>query len=79
MPVGADKAIVGDWDSDGIRDEIMVWNVDSGNWVLQNWTNGDSLNARIGSWARGYDEIVAGDWDRDGRVRRHDHLGPRYR
>ena len=67
MPAGADKAIVGDWDSDGIRDEIMLWNVDTGNWVLQNWTNGDSLNARLGSWARGYDEIVAGDWDRDGR------------
>ncbi len=66
IPVGSDKAIVGDWDSDGIRDEVMLWDVDSGNWVLQNWTNGDSLNARIGSWARGYDEIVAGDWDRDG-------------
>ncbi len=46
---------------------------------LQNWTNGDSLNARIGTWARGYDEIIAGDWDGDGRVRRHDHLGPRHR
>jgi hypothetical protein len=67
MPANADKAIVGDWDSDGIRDEILIWNVDTGIWWLQNWNNGDSLYARVGSFPVGYDEIVAGDWDRDGR------------
>jgi hypothetical protein len=63
LPAGYDRAITGDWDSDGRQDEILLWDRDTGSWFLQNWADGDSLNARMGSWTRGYDEIIAGDWD----------------
>jgi hypothetical protein len=66
MPAGYDRAIAGDWDSDGLIDEILLWDIDTGNWILQNWTDGDSLNARVGKWTVGYDELIAGDWDSDG-------------
>lgn len=68
LPAGYDRAITGDWDSDGRQDEILLWNRNSGTWFLQNWVGGDSLNARMGSWTRGYDEIIAGDFDSDGKV-----------
>ena len=33
LPAGYDQAIVGDWDSDGIQDEILLWDIHTGNWV----------------------------------------------
>lgn len=68
LPAGFNRAITGDWDSDGRQDEILLWNTTTGAWFLQNWTNGDALNARMGSFSTVYDEIVAGDWDGDGKV-----------
>ena len=68
LPAGYDRAITGDWDSDGAQDEIMLWDLNTGSYFVQNWADGDSLNARMGSWTRGYDEIIAGDWDSDGKV-----------
>ena len=76
LPAGYDEAIVGDWDSDGTRDEIFLWDRDTGKWILQNWTKGDSLNARIGRLA---DEIRRAHPGRLGfrrALRRHDRVGP---
>lgn len=68
LPPGFDRAITGDWDADGVQDEIMLWDNDSGAYFLQTWRAGDALNARMGSWSPVYDEVLAGDWDRDGQV-----------
>ena len=68
LPPGYDRAIRGDWDGNGVEDQIFLWDIDSGNWLLQNWTSGDSLNARAGRFSPVYDEIVAGDWDGNGRL-----------
>lgn len=68
LPAGYDRAIVGDWDSNGEQGEIFLWDRDSGSYFVQEWSDGDSLNARMGSFPAGIDEIVAGDWDSDGEV-----------
>ncbi len=57
----------------------MLWDSDTGNWVLQNWTNGDSLNARMGSWSRRLRRDRRRRLGSRRSVRRHDHLGPRHR
>ncbi len=66
LPAGYDRAIVGDWDSNGEQGEIFLWDRDSGSYFVQEWSDGDSLNARMGSFSFGIDDIVAGDFDSDG-------------
>lgn len=68
LPPQYDRGFVGDFDGDGIEDDTFLWDSETGNWVVQTWTNGDSLNARIGTWSRNFDEIYVGDFDGDGRV-----------
>jgi hypothetical protein len=68
LPARYDRAIVGDWSGDGVQDEILLWDIQTGAWIVQSWEDGDSRNARMGQFSPGYEEIVAGDWDGDGRV-----------
>jgi hypothetical protein len=68
LPAGYDRAIVGDWNSDGSAAEIMIWDIHTGNWFIQTFANGRSVRARMGRWAVGWDDIIAGDWDADGHV-----------
>jgi hypothetical protein len=68
VPAKFDRAFVGDLDNDGTQDEIFLWDNQTGDWAAQNWTNGDSLMARIGRWSRLFDDIIIGDWDGNGRV-----------
>ncbi|CAN5750350.1 hypothetical protein BH24ACT5_BH24ACT5_15990 [soil metagenome] len=63
-PAGYDTAIVGDWDSNGGQGEVFLWNKSTGDYVIQDWNDGDSLQARMGVLrANG---VVAGEWDGDG-------------
>jgi hypothetical protein len=66
IPAGYDRALVGDWDGDRVQSEIFLWNIDTGVYLIQEWNDGDSLNARMGQIARGFDDVVAGDFDNDG-------------
>lgn len=66
LPPGYDRAVVGDWDSNGESGEIFLWDQQTGNYFVQEWSDGDSLNARMGTLGAGLDDIVAGDWDGDG-------------
>ena len=68
LPAAYDRGYRGDFDGDGLTDETMLWDDETGNWVVQNWNDGNSLNARLGTWSRNFDEIVVGDFDADGRV-----------
>jgi len=68
LPAGYDRAVVGDWDSNGETGEIFLWDKETGNYFVQEWNGGDALNARMGNLGAGVDDIVAGDWDGDGEV-----------
>lgn len=63
-----DRAFVGDFDRDGIEDEIFLWDTHTGVWLVQTWTNGGSATVSTGQWHRAFDEMIVGDWDGDGRV-----------
>ena len=65
LPAGYDRAIVGDWNSDGSNAEIMIWDINTGNWFIQTWANGSSVRARMGMWSVGWDAVIPGDWDGD--------------
>ena len=68
IPAGYDRALVGDWDGDRVESEIFLWNIHNGNWIVQEWNDGDSLNARMGHLTHLWDDVVAGDFDNDGAV-----------
>ena len=68
VPSQYDQIVVGDFDRDGIQDETFLWDNQTGNWVIQYWNDGDSLNARIGTWSCYYDRILMADLDGDGYV-----------
>jgi hypothetical protein len=68
VPGAYDIALPGDFDGDGITDETFLWDRQTGDWVVQNWNDGDSLSARIGRWSRNFDQFFVGDWDGDGRA-----------
>ena len=50
---GYDKVIAGDMDSDGRVDEVLIWDLDSGIWVVQSFTNFRPTYRYHGSWSRG--------------------------
>jgi hypothetical protein len=66
LPVGYSRPIVGDWDSNGEQGEIFLWNPTTGDYFIQEWNDGDSLNARMGNLRA--NDVVAGDFDTDGEV-----------
>jgi hypothetical protein len=66
VPSHFDKIVVGDLDHDGLEDETFLWDTQSGAWAVQNWNDGDSLTASIGTWSSVYDVIRVGDLDADG-------------
>lgn len=68
VPAQYDQVVVGDLDSDGIQDEIFLFDTSTGDWIIQNWNDGDSLNARVGRWGNNWDYIRMVDADGDGRV-----------
>lgn len=66
VPVGYSRPIVGDWDSNGEQGEIFLWNPTTGDYFVQDWNDGDSLNARMGNLRAS--DVVPGDFDTDGEV-----------
>jgi hypothetical protein len=63
---GYDRALVGDLDGDRVDSEVFLWDLNTGRYVVQEWNDGDSLNARVGQIAVGFDDVVGGDFDHDG-------------
>ena len=39
---GYDEIIAGDWDGDGRVDDMIIWDRDTGNYVVQSWSNYDT-------------------------------------
>lgn len=68
IPAGYDRSFPGDWDSDGVESEVLLWNEANGAYIIQKWNDGDSLNARMGQFNRHYEDIVVGDFDGDGHT-----------
>jgi len=68
VPAQYDTIVRGDFDRDGLEDETLLWDLQTGEWALQNWNDGDSLTARIGRWSNVYDQFYMGDLDGDGYV-----------
>jgi hypothetical protein len=66
VPSQYDEIAVGDLDRDGLKDETFLWDKETGSWAVQNWNDGNSLTAAIGTWGRFYDEVYVGDFDVDG-------------
>ena len=63
-----DEVIFGDWSAGGDMDEMLIWDRDSGLWVLQTWANFRNTYRRHGYWKAIYDIAAPGDYDHDGRV-----------
>ena len=61
-----DRMYVGDFDADGLEDETFLFDLQTGDWAVKNWNDGDALTARIGNWRGGFDWFVVGDFNRDG-------------
>jgi hypothetical protein len=68
IPAGYNRTLVGDWDGDRVQSEVFLWNTRTGDWIVQEWNDGDSLNARMGRLTHLWDDVVAGDFDNDGAV-----------
>ncbi len=64
VPAGYTRSLTGDWDSNGEEGETFLWNPTTGDYIVQDWSDGDSLNARMGRLAAS--NVVAGDFDADG-------------
>ena len=50
-----------------LEDEIFLWDIHTGSWALQNWNDGDSLNARSADGRRSTTRSSSATGTRDGR------------
>jgi hypothetical protein len=58
-----DEAIPGDWNKDGVDDDMLLWNRDTGAWSLQSWARYRRTPVRTGTFWRTWDQLIPGDWD----------------
>jgi len=56
----------GDWDADGIRDDLLTYNSANGAWSVRRWSGGIPAVSVSGTWSAGFDVITNGDFDDDG-------------
>ena len=69
---GYDEIIAGDWDGDGRVDDMIIWDRDTGNYVVQSWSGYAAHVPRDGARGRAVTtQLIAGDLDGDGRRQRH--------
>jgi len=68
LPLGGERIVVGDWSAGGDLDEILYWDVHTGQWVLYSFAGFRPGYQRLGNWGPGFDLAEPGDYDTDGRV-----------
>ena len=60
--------IVGDWSAGGDLDETLLWDRNTGRFVLHSWSAFRMTYVRSGQWNSQYDIAAPGDYDTDGRM-----------
>jgi hypothetical protein len=63
-----DLAAPGDWDKDGVDDDLLLWNRDSGQWSIRSWLHYRQRKVRTGQFWTVWDQLIPGDWDGNRRT-----------
>jgi hypothetical protein len=61
-------AVPGDWDKDGVDDDLLLWNRDNGRWSIRSWVHYRQRKVRAGNFWTVWDQLIPGDWDGNRRT-----------
>jgi hypothetical protein len=61
-------AVPGDWDKDGVDDDLLLWDQDTGRWAIRSWIHYHRRNVRTGDFSTFWDQLIPGDWDGNRRT-----------
>ncbi|MFV0306515.1 MAG: hypothetical protein ACK5OX_02085 [Desertimonas sp.] len=61
-----DKIAIGDFDSDGVRDDELLYSSSTGEMQMYSWEEATPELVASGQWTSGWGELLVGDFDGDG-------------
>jgi hypothetical protein len=57
-----DLAVPGDWEKDGVDDDLLLWSRHTGRWAIRSWLHYHRRNVRAGTFSTVWDQLM---WDGD--------------